>query len=313
MVVSRAATIHAAAVGLDRDLNDIDVFTKVVEERSFTGAGRRLNMPRSTVSRRVAELERRLGARLLHRTTRKLRLTDVGSRFFERCAAGLSAIEEAEACVVASSDEPRGRVRITAPFALEQRLGPALATFMRKFPEVHVEVELTQRLVDLIADNFDLAVRATPQLPDSTLVARQLNAGSAQLYASRGYLAARGAPAEPDDLLTHDTVTYGSEVRSWKLYDEDGGELDVPIRPRLRVNDPTLALTVAEAGWGIVMLPYDFLENTSNELVRVLPRFQGSRATLYLVYPSAKLMSATLRALRDHLLAHCGGPPTANA
>jgi DNA-binding transcriptional LysR family regulator len=291
-------------VGIDRDLNDIEVFTKVVEERSFTGAGKRLGMPRSTVSRRVAELERRLGARLLHRTTRKLRLTDVGGRYYDRCSAGLSAIEDAEACVIASSEQPRGRVRLTAPFALEKRLGPALAAFLSKYPDVRIEAELTQRVVDLIADNFDLAIRASPQLPDSTLIARQLASGPARLYASKRYLKERGEPKKPSDLTDHATVTYGQQTRAWKLYDEKGNLTDVPITPRLTVNGPSLALTVVEAGCGITMLPFDFMPAAARKLVRVLPGYEGYRATLYLVYPSAKLMSATLRALRDHLLSH---------
>jgi DNA-binding transcriptional LysR family regulator len=291
-------------VGIDRDLNDIEVFTKVVEERSFTGAGKKLGMPRSTVSRRVAELEKRLGARLLHRTTRKLRLTEVGARYYERCASGLSAIEEAERCVVAASEEPIGRVRMTAPYALEKRLGPALSSFLAQHPQVEIDVELTQRMVDLIGDNFDLAVRATGHLPDSTLVARQLATGPARLFASPRYLKEHGTPNSPDELTEHATVAFGAHTRSWRLRDESGNEIEVPIRPRLTVNGPSLALTVAEAGFGITMLPFDHASGAIQRMVRVLPGWEGYRATLYLVYPSAKLMSATLRALRDHLLAY---------
>lgn len=288
---------------VDRDLNDIAVFAKVVEARSFTGAGKQLGMPRSTVSRRIAELERRLGARLLHRTTRKLRLTDVGSRYYERCASGLEAIEQAEACVRAASDQPRGRIRITAPFSMESHLGPALTAFLARYPDVNVEVELAQRMVDLIGEDFDLAIRATGHLPDSTLVARQLSTGDAALFASRSYLDAHPAVTTPHDLSTHATVTFGPQARSWKLVRGNEAPIEVAINPRLTVNGPSLALAAAVAGAGIAMLPFDFETGASRDgLQRVLPDYAGYRATLYLVYPSAKLMSATLRALRDHLL-----------
>ncbi len=288
---------------MDRDLNDIAVFTKVVEARSFTGAARELGMPRSTVSRRVAELERRLGARLLQRTTRKLSLTDVGARFYERCAQGLSAIEAAEACVRATHEVPRGKVRVTAPFSLEPRLGPVLASFLTRHPEVSIEVELTQRLVDLIEDNFDLAIRATGHLPDSSLVARLLASGDAGLFAHHTYLERHGPVTTPAELALHPTISFGHLTRSWTLFGPDAAPIEAPIAPRLVVNSPSLALATAIAGLGIALLPFDFAERAERAgLRRVLPEHRGQSANLYLVYPSAKLMSATLRALCEHLL-----------
>lgn len=288
---------------LDRDLNDIAVFAKVVEARSFTGAGKQLGMPRSTVSRRIAELERRLGARLLHRTTRKLRLTDVGSRYYERCAKGLTAIDEAEACVRATSDVPRGRIRMTAPHAMDAQLGPTLTAFLRTYPEVSVEVELAQRMVDLVGEGFDLAIRATGHLPDSTLVARQLSSGDASLWASEAYLASHPPVTKPQDLAEHDIVSFGPLTRSWTLIQGDDTPIEVAINPRLTVNGPSLAISAASAGFGIAMLPFDPRRNADRSGLRpVLPDYRGFRGTLYLVYPSAKLMSATLRALIDHLV-----------
>lgn len=288
----------------DRDLNDIDVFLKVVEERSFTKAGKRLGMPRSTVSRRVAELEKRLGARLLHRTTRKLRLSEIGTRYYERCASGLATIEEAERCVLAANEEPVGRLRMTAPFGLGERLAPALAGFLQMHPKVQLEVELTQRMVDLIADNFDLAVRATAQLPDSSLIARPLASGPAALFASPRYVKEHGMPETPADLADHETVSFGAMQRAWMLTRADGTEVEAPIQPRLVANSPTLSSALVEAGLGIGLLPFDVNVAHDKSLVRVLPEYEGYRATLFLVYPSAKLLSASMRALRDHLLGH---------
>src|SRR5690606_30227513 len=149
-------------------------------------------MPRSSVSRRIAQLEKRLGARLLHRTTRKLQLTDLGSAYFEQCARSLAEIDEAEQMVMAAQAIPRGRLKVTAPVDLGVNLlAPIITEFTQRYPEVFIEVELTQRVVDLVGEGFDLALRAG-SMPDSTLVARRIAGGSRRLMASPEYLERRG-------------------------------------------------------------------------------------------------------------------------
>ena len=206
---------------MSRDLNDIVVFAKVVEARSFTGASKLLNMPRSTVSRRVAQLEKHLGSRLIHRTTRKLQLTEIGAAYYAQCADSLAGIDEAEDLVKAAQATPRGRVRLTAPVDIGVGyLAEVITRFTRQFPEVNVELALTQRLVDMVGEGFDLALRAGA-LSDSTLVARKLGSGSLQVFASPHYLEERGEPASVEQLAEHCCVIslqLGSPP-VWKLSD----------------------------------------------------------------------------------------------
>jgi DNA-binding transcriptional LysR family regulator len=296
---------------LDLDLNDLQIFAKVVEARSFTAAGTRLGVPRSTVSRRIAALERRLGVRLLHRTTRKLELTDLGASFYERCAESLQMIAEAEAEMKAAQAAPRGRLRITAPHDLGRYVAPIVAAFVCEHPEVRIEIELSQRIVDLVGEGFDLALRATAHLPDSSLVARKLGGGRARLFASPSYLAERGVPRTPNDLREHDCVVLGLTTTSWRLVCDGHEAIDVPVDGRVRVNDPVFAREAAVAGAGIALLP-DFLaseELLQGTLVTVLSGNRGFESMLYLVYPSAKHLSATLRAFRDHLIARFDALP----
>ena len=224
---------------LDVDLNDIRVFVEVVKAQSFTGAGRALGMPRSTVSRRIAKLEKRLGARLLHRTTRRLQLTDIGSSYFERCAQSLSAIDDAEVEVRASQDTPRGRIRVTAPHDLGRHLAPVVRRVIGTYPDVTIDVELTQRMVDLVGEGFDLALRAASQMPDSSLIARRIGGGDALLYASPAYLAARGTPHDIGDLAAHDCLVLGGgRNHTWRLI-KNGEEITVPVSVRVNAGSLT--------------------------------------------------------------------------
>ncbi|MEM9691537.1 MAG: LysR family transcriptional regulator [Myxococcota bacterium] len=302
-------TDQSASSGVDHlevDLNDLRVFVQVVESNSFTTAGKRLDMPRSTVSRRIASLERRLGVRLLHRTTRKLELTELGSTYYERCATGLQQLAEAEAQVKSAQATPRGRLRITAPNDVGRFLAPIVASFLEAYPDVQIDVELSQRVVDMIGEGFDAAIRASGHLPDSSLVARRIGGGDSLVYASPSYVARRGAPEKPHDLTQHDVIvlgTRGGAATTWRLL--SGHEVvEVPIKSRLRVNDPSLARDAAVAGLGITWLP-EFVAKAEVEggfLQRLLPGVRASESAMYFVYPSAKHLSATLRAFRDHVV-----------
>ncbi len=289
------------------DLNDLRVFQLVVDLQSFSAAARRLGRPRSSVSRRITQLERVLGVRLLHRTTRRLQLTDLGASFYDRCAAALSSIDEAEMLVREAQVVPRGHLRFTAPHDMDDYVAPLVASFVCKYPEATVSVELTQRRVDLVGEGYDVALRATSVLlSDSSLVARRIASGQGGLYASTRYLERAGVPAEPGDLVHHRCIVFGPHHRpfeQWPLVHRDGRETTVTVAGHIFVNDPSFARACAAAHAGITFLPSGIPDARAHELVRVLPEWSFARAgALYVMYPSAKHLSATVRAFRDHLI-----------
>jgi len=291
---------------LEADLNDVLVFVRVVEAGSFTEAGKRLGIPRSSVSRRVSSLEKQLGVRLLQRTTRRLDLTELGSAYYDRCARSLEAIGEAESQVKAAQAVPQGRVRMSIPHDLGQFLAPMVSRFTGAFPEARVDVELSQRIVDLVGDGFDCAIRATDNLPDSSLVARRLITNASTIYASPAYLEAHGKPETPDDLADHRLIYFGRPTGhpSWQLSRDGGDSLEISIHPFLRTNDPGFARDAVASGAGVALLP-EFLAlqwEAEERLQRVLCGYHGRDSSMYFIYPTAKHLSATLRAFREHLV-----------
>src|SRR3954447_13741597 len=180
-------------------LDELLIFAKVVETRSFTAAARKLGLPKSTVSQKVARLEERLGARLLHRSTRQVRLTDIGAAYHDRCASALAEIEEAELALTHMQQVPRGLIRMTAPVELGMNyLGSLIAEFVELYPQVQVNVDLTPRTINLLEEGVDLAIRASP-VGDTNLISRKLLVMEKRLYASPAYVQARGQPSQPND------------------------------------------------------------------------------------------------------------------
>ncbi|MCB9553009.1 MAG: LysR family transcriptional regulator [Myxococcales bacterium] len=205
-------------------LDDMQVFAKVVEAGSFTGAGRLLGLPKSTVSRRLAELEAGLGVRLLERTTRRLRLTEVGETYHAACLRVMAEAEAAQQAVMETRRAPHGVLRITAPQVFgEAFLTPVIATFLAQWPAVEVDVVLTDQVLDLVAHRIDLAIRAG-QMPDSSFIARKLGSADSICCASPAYLEARGAPRAPTDLEGHDCLMLrlGSQKPRWTFTGPDG-------------------------------------------------------------------------------------------
>ncbi len=288
---------------MDADLNDVLAFTRVADSGSFTAAAARLGWPKSSVSHRVARLERLLGARLLERSTRRLRLTDVGARYHEHARRVLEELEQASATVARFRSEPHGRLRISASVVLGQALLPPLvAEFGSRYPEVQLFVDLSNRRVDLLEEGFDLAIRSGV-LPDSSLVARTLGRAAARLYAAPSYLHQRGQPREPDELADHLLIDNAptTTTHRWTLSHDDGRDATVPVRFRLAGNDPVLLREVAAQGEGIVSLP-DFVAAPAvaeRRLVPVLPPWATRRVDVHAVFPSHKSLSPALRAFVD--------------
>ncbi|MFN7134245.1 MAG: LysR substrate-binding domain-containing protein [Myxococcales bacterium] len=271
------------------DLNELLVFARVVQAGSFTGAARVLRMPKSTVSRKVTALEERVGAQLLQRTTRKLALTDVGSAFYEHCARIVAEIEQAERAVSHAQSAPRGRLRVTTPLTFSY-IGPLVATFAERHPQVDVEIVCTDRKVDLLDEGFDLAIRAGP-LDDSTLVARRVGTIERLVVAAPRYLKAHGVPRAPNELEQHVCLQFGAgrERDRWVLH-AGGRTAEVPIRPRLSINEPDLLRAVTVAGAGVALLPdiHCAADLEAGRLTRLLEGWSSSPTPVHALYPPTR-------------------------
>lgn len=287
-----------------RDLNELAIFSAVVRHAGFTAAAKALGLQKSTVSRMVARLEERLETRLLVRTSRQLSVTEAGRSFVERCDEGLRLLDAAEG-VVDREEQPVGVVRLTATpdYAARHLVGP-IASFSRKYPRVRVELVLTTRLVDLIDERLDLAIRAGP-LPDSSLVARRVGAAGRCLVASPAYLEARGRPRSAADLRRHDCLAYRASDGSvsWKL-GGPGGPRNVRLEPRLAADDFTVLHDWAVAGLGITLLPAAVCERSleSGKLALVLKSALPPPLPLFLVHPQGRHLPGRVRLLHDFLV-----------
>lgn len=297
-------------------LSDIEVFVAVVDGGSFTTAASALGISKSYASRRVRALEDQLGARLLDRTTRRVSLTDAGRAYHDQVAPLLEGLADAEQAVAALQAEPRGTLRMAAPTSFGLRwLQPALTRFMERWPGLRVEISFNDRTIDLLADGFDLAIRGG-RLADSTLVARRLAPFFGVVAASPAYLARRGRPEQPGDLLHHDCLDYSVRTSQldWRFTGE-GGQLSVPVKARM-VADSGRALVVAAVdGLGICYQPdFELLHHIrSGALVQLLPAWRTWDAALYAIYPHRRHLSPKVRLLVEHMADEFAGPPWALA
>jgi DNA-binding transcriptional LysR family regulator len=292
------------------DLNEILVFARVVQTGSFTAAAAELGMPKSTVSRKVTELEVRLGARLLQRTTRQMSLTDVGRTYYDYCTRIVAEVEEAERAVSSLQEAPRGLLRVTAGTNAGW-LGPIVGEFLGRHPEVRVELVCTGRVVDLVEERFDLGVRAGV-LADSTLVAKSLGVARWFLVATPAYLKKRGSPKSPDDLAAHDCLVFGSGASSTNLrLERQGQRVEVSLTPRLLVNDMDVLRASASAGVGIAVLPaFQCVEDLrARKLERALRDWDVPSTPIHVVYPTARYVTPTVRAFVEHLHQRMTPPP----
>ena len=290
---------------LKSDLNQLVIFAKVVETRSFTAAGRALGLPKSTVSRKVAQLEERLGAVLLERTTRKLSLTEVGAAFYERCARISREVDEAELAVQGRRD-PQGLLRFAAsPECASTCLFELVSEFLLAHPEVDIELELTERAVDLMEEGLDLWIGVGRPV-DAAASARSLGLVQRTLVASPSYLERRGTPERPEDLEGHDLIVLGNPRRgaTLELRGRDGERVAITARPRLVVNSVEMLRDAVVAGVGIGLLP-DFRcvdELETGALRGFMHEWTHSDAALHAVYPTARHLSAKVRSFLEHLV-----------
>ncbi len=283
------------------DLALVPAFVEVVRQGSFTKAAKALGLPKSTVSRHVTKLEEALGAPLLVRTTRSLRLTEEGETFFQRVATAIESVEEAARAVASQHEVPHGLLRISMPSDYDH-LAPIVASFVARYPEVSVEVNVSGEHVDLVGEGYDLAVRAG-KLADSSLIARKIASVDFHLFASPAYLAAHGEPSTVADLAAHDCVLFQRHhgVARWTLHGPDGAE-SVDVSGPLSVDDLLFVRAAVASGVGIGLVPSSFFAGESDLVRRVLPKHARSFGAVYIVYPGARHVPAKVRAFRDHVL-----------
>jgi DNA-binding transcriptional LysR family regulator len=284
---------------------EMRVFAAVVDAGSFVGASDALDMSKPAVSRHVADLETRLGVRLLHRTTRKLSLTEEGEVFYARCTELLGNIEEAEAEITSRSGQATGQLKVSAPVSFGLlHLAPLWAEFMARHSKVVLDVTLSDRMVDLVEEGFDAAVRIA-RLPSSSLISRKLSSTRMILCASPTYLKLRGTPTQPSELAGHTVVAYSllSMGEVWQFAGPQG-HVEVKVEPRMRTNSGDTCRAVALRHQGLIIQPSFLVSDDlrSGALVELMPDHRSIEMGIYAMYPSRKHVLPKVRLLIDYLV-----------
>jgi len=293
-----------------KDLNDMFYFAEVVDRGGFASAGRALGIPKSKLSRRVAELEQRLGVRLLQRTTRKLSLTEAGELYHRHAVAVREEAEAAEEAVAMVQSEPRGTIRVTCPITLAQTtIGPIIPMFMKEHPLVRVEMLLTNRVVDLVKEGVDIALRVRQALDDSgSLVVKKLTTSQSLLVAPPSLFDSHGRPEKPEDLqkLPSIAMTAVDGRAIWYLIGPGGREFALHLKPQLTADDLLTLKFAAMQGSGMTVLPDYMIRRELREgaLVEMLPEWRPRPGIVHAVFPSRRGMVPAIRRFLDFLGEH---------
>jgi len=284
---------------------EMKTFAAVVDGGSFVQAADALDMSKPAVSRHVAELEKRLGVRLLQRTTRKLSLTEEGRLFYGRCKTVLADVEVAEEEITAQSVAVKGLIKLNVPISFGLwELAPLWPDFMTKFPDVELDITFADRMVDLVEEGYDMAVRIA-RLPNSSLVSRKLASTRLVLCASPGYLKKHGKPKHPSELANHAVLSYSllATGDNWN-FDGPDGVVSVTVKPIMRTNSGDTCIAAARKHKGVVLQP-SFMVNAdlqSGALVELMPTYRSIEFGIYAVYPTRQYVSPKVRALIDFLV-----------
>jgi DNA-binding transcriptional LysR family regulator len=283
-------------------LDAMQAFVAVADLQGFAAAARKLGLSPSGVTRLIAALEDRLGARLLQRTTRQVALTDVGARYLERVRRILADVEEAEGSAQAERTRPSGRLVVSAPIGFGRlHVSPVMSTYLKRYPEVFGELRLSDRMINLVEDGVDLAVRIG-HLADSSLVARHVGEMRRIVVASSGYLKRHGEPRTPRAIASHQTIQFGATagLPDWHFV-ENGREIRVACTPRLTTNSADAAIQYAEQGGGLTrVLAYQAADAIRSGRLRiVLQKFEQPPLPIHVVYPTSRLLSAKVRTFID--------------
>ena len=291
-----------------QDLDDIVCFTAVARHNGFSAAARALNRPKSSISRHVDRLEARLGVRLLERSTRKVRLTEVGSEYCARCQAALDELEGADRDVAVHRSDPVGIVRVTCPTGLARQVMPRIMPgFLAGYPEVRVQLQATNRAVDLIQERIDVAIRARAQLQDESLAMRKLGASRLVFVAGPGFVASHPIPADPAGIAKLPFLSFREqpERQTWTVRGPDGASRTVTFDPVLWTSEFDVLVEAACAGRGVALLPAEMVQKplADARLVRVLPEWHSDDVTIHLIFPAARGLRPAVRAFIDYVAA----------
>lgn len=286
------------------DFEDIQIFVKVVDQKGFTKAAELLRLPKSTVSRRIFQLEERLGVKLLNRTTRQLSLTSIGQPYYEKCVVVLDRLQDAEDVIKGLQAKPRGHLRVTIPYELGLFfMKETLLEFIKTYPEILFELELANRMVDIVEEGFDLAIRIG-HLPDSSLVAVKLLELEGGIYASPAYLKTCSIPKRPTDLPLTECIQFGTlQTNIWRFQHATEGKIEVRPAGRLRVNSIDYLCEAALSGFGfaainkLIASPYV----QEGQLIEILSGYKLSFPSIYAIYPTRKYLSPNVRTFIDFI------------
>lgn len=296
------------------NLTDVAVFVRVVERGSFTRAADELELSRAVVSKYLTRLEERLGVRLLNRTTRRLSLTEAGAELFAASQGALERIAEAEGAITRLQREPRGTLKVNAPMSFGiLELAPALPEFLRRHPDIQVDLRMDDRQVDLVEEGFDVGVRITQRMTPSSLVARRLATCRQWVCAAPSYLAEHGVPETPEDLSAHNCILYqyASAANVWRFRARGGREIAVAVTGNLRANNGIAEREAALRGVGILLTPSFYVgeELRSGRLVRLLSEYSLPELGLHVVYLKRSHVPPKVRVFVEFLARHFGGRP----
>lgn len=288
------------------NLNDLFVFVQVVKHGGVAAAGRALGVPKSTLSKRLSELEKAIGVRLIQRTSRSFAVTEIGRDFHRHAAAMLIEAEAAEDVIKGRLAEPSGTVRITASLPIAQfRLAPLLPRLAVTYPKIRVVLDVSDRLVDIVQEGFDIAIRNHfAPLPDTDLVQRRIHDDPAWLVASADYIGKKGMPSRPGEANGLDGLMASPSDRVWTLHDGQGAVADVEPLPRYVANETVSLLEAAKAGLGVACLASSFCARLieSGALVRILPGWTARGVTTTLLMPHRRGLLPSVRVVADHLI-----------
>jgi len=288
---------------MDR-LQAMRVFATVVETGSFSRAAEHLQLSATAASRYVAELEKLLGAQLLQRSTRRLNLTEVGANYYDRCRLILADVDEAEAQAATAESQPKGLLRISLPYSFGLRyIAPLMPEFCKRYPDLQLEFNFSERTIDLVEEGIDMAIRITADLKTS-LVARKLAPAGTICCASPDYLASHGTPQTPDDLRNHNCMTYSySPTGNTWTFNRDGREIAVQVKGQLRASNGDMNRLAAIDGLGIITLPTFMIceELRTGSLVPILADYQLPRLTVYAVYLPGARRAARIKVMAEYL------------